>query len=477
MGINNLPASLQSVIQQGYLERRFRDALRAKLGFRAIADREPFEAGIGETITKTRTGLLPAISTPIAPAANSDITSGLTPQNYTVEQYILGINQYAANMMLNVATSKVAIASLFLRNAFTLGEQAARSVDTIAQMALFGAYMGGNTRVTATLGAPGLTVQVDDVRGFVTTLNTLGQPIPISSGFPVVVNVGLDAYSLTGAVADGVAPAQLPYWLANLTFSGSNTNVSTAPGGYSGVLTFSGNVTVADATINNAVVSAVAPAVYRPSNLATGAMELSTAAISQANDVNNGRLTIQMILGAKANLEANNVPKWMGPDGLGGAGMYICYADPIHLTGLYNDPVFQMFFRGKPDTPEYRRGAIAELLGVVIAETNMNPVQVLAGVGTVRRAIVCGQGALVEGVFTRTAYDAAMAVDDVSMTTFVDDIAHVTREPIDALKQVVTQTWSYIGGFTVPTDTTANPTVLPTASNAAYKRAAIIESL
>ena len=53
----------------------------------------------------------------------------------------------------------------------------------------------------------------------------------------------------------------------------------------------------------------------------------------------------------------------------------------------------------------------------------------------------------------------------------------VCREPIDALKQVVTQSWSYIGGFVVPTDVTANPNTIPTASNAAYKRAVIVESL
>jgi hypothetical protein len=59
----------------------------------------------------------------------------------------------------------------------------------------------------------------------------------------------------------------------------------------------------------------------------------------------------------------------------------------------------------------------------------------------------------------------------------VDDIAHITREPIDALKQVVTQSWSYIGGFVAPTDTTTTPNTVPTASNAAFKRAAIIETL
>jgi hypothetical protein len=101
--INNLPAAIQDVIQQGYLERRFQMPLRAKIGFRRIADRETFGAAIGETITKTRTGLLPAITTPLSPAVNTDITSGLTPQNYPTEQYVLGVNQYSGNLMLNVS--------------------------------------------------------------------------------------------------------------------------------------------------------------------------------------------------------------------------------------------------------------------------------------------------------------------------------------------------------------------------------------
>ena len=94
-----------------------------------------------------------------------------------------------------------------------------------------------------------------------------------------------------------------------------------------------------------------------------------------------------------------------------------------------------------------------------------------------RRAIVCGEGALVEGTFSREGYAAANEVDDGNLTEVIDDIALITREPIDALKQVVTQTWSYIGGFVVPTDVTANPTTIPTASNSAYKRAVIVESL
>ncbi|TKI03571.1 DUF4043 domain-containing protein [Martelella alba] len=453
MAVNNLPSALQSVIQTGFLEHQFGLPLRAILGFRAIADREDFTANIGETITKTRTGLLPAITTAMAPAANSDITSGLTPQNYSVEQYILTIAQYAANMQLNVATQRVAIADLFLRNAYALGEQAFRSIDALAQRALYNVYMGGNSRVTTTLGSAGTSIAVDDIRGFQTTLNSAGEVVTVSSGNPVTVTVGAVAYSLTGYAADA-------------------TNVSTTPGGVSGTLTFSGNVDVADGTAGNAVVSAVAPFIIRPSLSASNVMAATTAAISSANDINNGKLTMQMILNAKATMAANGVPP------VDATGMYVLYCDPLQATGLYQDPAFQYFFRGQIQSEEYKRGIVAELLGVRIQETNMNPVQTLASVGVVRRAVLCGQGALVEGVFTDEAYAAASEADDNDGSIIVvDGIAHVTREPLDALKQVVTQSWSYIGGFVAPSDTTANPNTIPTATNSAFKRAIILESL
>ena len=452
MGINNLPSTLQSIIQQGYLEREFQQALRAELGFRAIADREPFMAGIGETITKTRTGLLPAVTTPLAPPANTDISSGLTPQNYGVEQYTLAVYQYAANQMLNIVTSRSAIDDLYLKNAVTLAEQAARSVDTMAQATIFATYMGGNSRVTTTLGAAGPTVHVDDIRGFQYTWNAEGQPVPVSSASTVSVTVGNDVYTLSGAVADA-------------------TNVATAPGGISGSLSFTGNVTVADATAGNAVVSAVAPVVMRPANASSNAMATTTQGISAGSDVNGGKLTMQMVLNAKATMKANGVPP------VTATGNYIFYADPLQMTGLYTDPAFQFFFRGRPDSSAYRRGLVAEMLGVDIVETNINPVQALAGVGTVRRGILCGQGALVEGVFTREGYAKASEAEDDALITIVDDIAHITREPIDALRQVVTQTWNYIGGFAVPSDINTNPNTIPTANNSAFKRAIIVESL
>jgi hypothetical protein len=45
------------------------------------------------------------------------------------------------------------------------------------------------------------------------------------------------------------------------------------------------------------------------------------------------------------------------------------------------------------------------------------------------------------------------------------------------LQQIIAQSWYWIGGFTVPTDVTTNPTIIPTATNSAYKRAVIIEHI
>jgi len=80
---------------------------------------------------------------------------------------------------------------------------------------------------------------------------------------------------------------------------------------------------------------------------------------------------------------------------------------------------------------------------------------------------------LVEGDF------AGMAAEDVapadSIISVVNDVAMVTREPIDRLQQIIAQSWYWIGGFCAPSDTTTNASTIPTATNAAFKRAVIVE--
>ena len=99
------------------------------------------------------------MTTPLAPSTNTNLDNGLTPQSFSVEQYTISLNFYAATADLNMVTSRVGIASQFLLNAAINGEQAARSLDELARNALFPAYFGGNTRVRVTLGSAGTAVE------------------------------------------------------------------------------------------------------------------------------------------------------------------------------------------------------------------------------------------------------------------------------------------------------------------------------
>jgi len=201
MGIQNFPVSLQPIIQQGFLEREFSQALRSRLGYRACADRVDVAVGIGETLTKTRAGLKPTVTTPLAPATNTNLDNGLTSTSWGVEQYTLTINLYAATTDLNVVTERVGIASQFLQNAYVNGEQAARSLDEVSRNALFGAYLGGNTRVRTTLTSAGSTISVDDVRGFQTVFVN-GVQQPVGAATPMTVTVGSNVYTLIGVAVD-----------------------------------------------------------------------------------------------------------------------------------------------------------------------------------------------------------------------------------------------------------------------------------
>lgn len=439
MGIQNFPAALQPIIQQGFLEREFMQALRSRLGYRACADRQPIAVGIGETLTKTRAGLKPTVTTPLAPSTNTNFDNGLTSSSWGVEQYTITINHYAATTDLNMVTNRVGIASQFLQNAYVNGEQAARSLDELARNALFNSYFGGNTRVRVTLSSAGVSVSADDIRGFQTAFVN-GVQQSVSSSNPLTVTIGADAYTLVTAVADA-------------------NNVSTAPNGVSGVLTFSGNVTVSDGTAGNPMVAANASVIMRPSSRSNTSALLAGDTLAMSN-----------LLDSVAKLRLNAVPEI--------DGAYNCYLDPVSARQLFADPDFKQLFQGATSANQvFRKGMTNDFLGLRFMPTTEAYVQahpILAGL-LIRRPIICGQGALIEGAF------AGMAAEDVkpadSIVTMVDGVAMVTREPIDRLQQIIAQSWYWMGGYCTPSDTTTNPTTIPTATNASFKRAVMVEHI
>lgn len=447
MGIANFPGNLAIAIQQGYLQRRFEKGLFAELGYRAVASKEIFVNGIGETVTKTRPGLLQAVTTPLNPSQITNLDDGLTPQTWSVEQYTMALNEYADTLDLNIIANKVGIADQFLKNSQNLGENARRSRDLLVLATILNSYMGGNTRVTTTLGSPNTTISVDDIRGFqyaipLTGANAGKPNIPVSNSNTMPVQVGSDIYTLVGATADG-------------------TNVSTVAsmGGISGTLTFSGNVTVLDGTAPNAVISAFAPQVVRPNGRAT------TAAVQSAD-----YLTLDVIRDAVEALQSNNVPAYED-------GNYMLILSPRSFKQLYRDPEFQILFRGTEfKSQAYRNFWQSTALGVNIVRTNMAPQQVLNGL-SIQRPFIFGQESIIESDFQ--GMDEILNSkygDDLHEIVRADDVFQIVRKPLDRIKHMIAQSWWFASGYVAPTDQTANPSTIPTASNAYYKRAVMIET-
>ena len=404
MGIDNFPASLQPLIQQNFLERAFEEALRSQLGYRDVADRELFPQKIGETLTKTRRGLKAPATTPLVASSNTNLDNGLTPTTWTVEQYTVTLNLYADTIDLNTVTNRVGIVEQFIQNAIVNGVQAAQTLDRLARNQLFTSYFSGNSRVRTTLGSAGPVVAIDDIRGFQTApIN--GLMTPISGTNTLIVTVGSNAYTLVAATPDG-------------------TNVSTAPNGVSGTLTFSGNVTVADGTAGNTVQAANACVILRPNGRANSSLLIGT-------DV----LAMGPLLDAVAALRSNNVPDI--------DGAYNCYLDPISGRQLFADPDFKVLFQGATSSNDvFRKGMVNDFLGLRFMPTTEAFLQAhpsIAGL-KIRRPIICGQGALIEGDFDGMGKtDGATPAD--SIIEIVDSIAMVTREPLDRLQQIIAQSW------------------------------------
>lgn len=444
MTIANFPTALVPIIQTGMLEREFHQAMMSVLRYRQCADREPFAVRIGESLVKTRAGLLSSVTLPLSasgttnPTGSTMLDNGLTPDTYGMEQYTIRIDRYAKTLNLDIVGEQVGIANQFVQNARALGENVARSLDDMARNALFNAYLGGNTRVRVTLGSNGPAVAVDDIRGFLTTAVNGVQQV-VSSTYPMAVTVGSSVYSLYGAAPDG-------------------SNVTTTPGGISGVLTFSASVTIADATALNAIAAATAPVVIRPAGRATGAALLASDTLTMAN-----------LLDAKAKLEVNAVPKI--------DGFYNIYLDPVSSRQLFADPDFKLLFQGATaENAAYRAGEITNsFLGMRFLPTTEALVQAhptIAG-AIIRRPIIVGKGALVEGNFAGNF--AAQSGSTVAEVAMVDGVAMITREPLDRLQQEIAQSWLWIGGWCAPTDMTTTPSQVATATNSAYKRGVVIE--
>ncbi|MCK5609133.1 DUF4043 domain-containing protein, partial [Candidatus Pacearchaeota archaeon] len=348
MPISNLPVELQAAVQKGFLERAFLNGLQSKLGFRQVCDKERFAINIGETTTKTRHGMKAPVTDPLDPTTiDSNLDNGLTPSNWTIEQYVMGLDLYGDTIDLNLVTDKVGIEDKFATNAFVNGVQATQTLDRLARNKLFDGYMGANTWVRVTLGAPALVISVDDIRHF-SEVFVNGVLVPVDVTNTRNVTVGDNDYILTTVTADGV-----------------NVSSIAAFGGISGTLTFTTNVSVADGTIGNGVIAENAAVVLRP-NLRESTYKLVAADV----------LTMSLLRQSITILRNNAVPTV--------GGLYNCYLDSSSMDQLYNDQEFRELYRGdSAKSKEYKIGIISQLIGVRFITTTESYQQSLAaGAGT-----------------------------------------------------------------------------------------------
>ena len=182
--------------------------------------------------------------------------------------------------------------------------------------------------------------------------------------------------------------------------------------------------------------------------------------------IQGDHLTAQLVLTTVAQLRDNNVPDI--------DGSYNCYLDNTTLLDLFQDPDFKLLYEGAYSSEVYVKDQLPCLLGVRFITTTEAPRQTLAG-RTIRRAIIRGRGTLIEGDYV------GLGISDINseqnLRHRVDGVYLVVRPPLDRFQDIIAQSWKWRGGFCAPTDLTADPSVIPTASNSYWKRAVVIECM
>ncbi len=430
-----IPASLQEIVQNGLLDGAFKQALVPLSLYDRLADIEPWGAQLGAQSILTRSGILAPVTVPVT---GSD--SGTA--SYGFEQYSVKMDQFGNSIDTNMAVSAMALASKFLQDNVTLGINASQSLNLVALGALYAAYGEGTTYATAPTSAS-TSLVVADATGFqfaesLTTaqsgntegLNAPAVPVlaPVSASNPLSITIAGVANTVTGV---------------NLA---TNT------------LTLGTAATVAD---DAAVIAANAPVQYRP-NARTSAATLVAGDIA----------TLSLFQSAVTRLRSMNVPT------VGGA--YTAHVAAQTVDELWQDVAFRQAYTGRADSPAYEGlgvstapGGQGEFLGrfsgIDWILNNVTPTLTNPGGVQYFRPIVAGQGCLVKAPFENMgALVSELNAGSTVQVDMINGVARILRAPLDRFGQVLSSTWSWIGGYTVGTD-------MLTGDAAAYKRAVVVE--
>ncbi|MDQ3578106.1 MAG: hypothetical protein M3443_11005 [Actinomycetota bacterium] len=408
-----LPAAIQGLMQNGMLERVFRDALLPEFLFAAIADNEPWAANLGDTATRSRTGLLTPKTTPIT-------GSDPSPSTYAMEQWSVTMDQYGDSIDTNMLYAAMTLASKFLRDIQTLAIGAGQSLNQIARNKLYSGYAGGRTWCNLA-GTSDTTIQVASTAGF--THNPVnGVATPVSGANPLNVTIAGVANTVTGVAGN------------TLTLGTARVDV-----------------------LGDAVVAVNAPVSYRPAAKAS-AFDLTSSDVA----------TLSLFRSAVTRLRKQNVPTVNG--------YYVAHIPPDTEAQLFADADFKQALQGRVDSPIYRDLSIGRFAGIDWVRNNETPTATSNTGVSVQRPLVVGEGALTGNPFENmaqllggTGVEGNPNIRMVGPATGVQ-VALIIRPPQDRLQQNISSTWSWVGDFGVPSDSTA-----ATGDAARFKRAVMVE--
>ncbi|MFI1580020.1 hypothetical protein [Embleya sp. NPDC020630] len=411
---STVPAAIRAMMQNGMLDRVFMEALRPEFIFPAIADAEPWQGGLGDTKTFTRKGLL-------APATSAITGSDPSAATYALEQWSVTMDQYGNSVDTNMLTSAMALASKYLADVQTLGVNAGQSINQICRNKLYAAYAGGRTWATAA-ATTDTSLVVESVAGF-THVMVNGVLTPVSASNPLTVSI------------EGVAN----------TVTGVNVGTKTLTLGTTRV-----------DVVGDYVVAANAPTTVRPTG--DTAYDLGTSNVA----------TFAMFRAAVTRLRKMNVPTI--------GGYYVAHIDPDTEAQLFSDSDFKQALQGRVDSPIYTDLSIGRFGGIDWVRNLEAPTLLGGSTGTVtvHRPIVLGAGAMVAAPFDDTGnLLAGTGVEDVPDISMIEvapgvSVARIVRPPSDRLQQVLSTSWSWVGDYGVPSDST-------TGDAALYKRAVVLE--
>lgn len=452
---------LENLVQSNALERAFHDPLYASLQYRDVARREEWMANTGEEQVVTRRSKPSPKVEPLTAGTDP------TPTNPRFEQFRIRAGQWADTTDTSMPANRAALASVFMEDAENLGLTAGQSLNRVARNCLFKSYVSGHT-VADGVGAASTSLRVGALNGF--------NQVFVGSALVPISNVNPLEISIAGATASPTVNA--------IAATPDDPNDPDGPG----VLTLDASRSWADGA---AVVASNAPIVIRPGG------KTSIDAL-----VDSDILTMSLLQKAVSKLRTNRVPVCAD-------GFFQSHVDPIGTYQLQQDNQYQRLNEGLIDGMRYQNFAIGRVGRMMVFENDESPSDETTGdtgsgnqqvrstgsgeaiyspdIGAevvnasgvrILRTIIVGGAALLEKYIPEEDYMSEAGIQgkignfDVTnngLRINLDGVRYIIRAPQDRLQQVVSQSYSWSGGWTTPTD------VLGGRTSGVYKRAIVIE--